>query len=241
MIKIGICDDNENFLEIVTYKIKKSLEKDFDIEYEIYTFTSLESFNEYYESNDLDIVFFDVMVGSTNVMDWSIDKFKNDNIQLIFMTAYPQCAYNISETNCCYYLIKSRIDDTTLKKAFTHAFENISNTNNSYLTIKANNGYNTVKIDDILYIESLSNNVIFHIKNIDSIESYASLKTIQEQLPKSFLRCHNSYIVNMNHVVRYYPYSFVLDSNDEVPIPVKKYKEAVKEYKEFLKNFKGEL
>ena len=241
MIKIGICDDDENFLEIITYKIENCLKKEFNIDYQIFTFSSLESFIKYYESNKIDIIFFDIMINSKNIMNWSINRFQSDNIQIIFMTAYPQCAYNISETNCSYYLIKSRIDNTTLKKAFTRVFKNLSSSNHLYLTIKASNGYSTVKIDDILYIESLSNNIIIHIKNQGSIDAYTSLKKAQKKLPVNFLRCHHSYIVNMRHITGYRPYFFMLDSNSEIPIPVKKYKDIIQEYQEFIQNFKGEL
>lgn len=59
-----------------------------------------------------------------------------------------------------------------------------------------------ILLDDIRYIESIDHNCILHTEG-GLIETGASmtLKTLEALLPSPrFIRCHNSYIVNLNHV-----------------------------------------
>ena len=57
MIKIAICDDSSEFVEILTYKIKNALSKLIDIDYSVASFTDLDTFKQYYDNNRVDIAF----------------------------------------------------------------------------------------------------------------------------------------------------------------------------------------
>lgn len=236
MVKILVVDDQIEYREIAQQKIMKCMSKYFAMECSIACFGDLESLKQYLENNKVDIIFLDIMINDENSMDWSIKNIKNNYTQIIFMTSYPQCAYNLSETNCCYYIIKSRLNDDILTNAIRRALQNTIKKDPNLTIVKSGSKSYIINFQDMLYIESLNNNIIIHIKNKNSITIYSTLKEYSECVPPNFLRCHKSYMVNMNHITGYEPHKFIIDNNKDIPIPPKKYNNMINIYQNYLHN-----
>lgn len=236
MIKIAICDDEKSYQEIIGYKIEQCLQSRFEMECEICRFNKLDDLKEHIENNIIDVVFLDIMVNDENAMDWSIKNLQNKYTQIVFMTAFPQCAYNISEANCCYYLVKSRLTEETLTKALQRALQKTTKKDPNLTIVKSGNRNYTVNYQDVVYIETFDNNITLHLINRDNITIYSSLKEYAQKLPPNFMRCHKCYMVNMNHITGYEPHKFILSLGYTVSIPPKKYKSVVKTYENYLLN-----
>lgn len=235
MINIVICDDEKEYQEIIAFKINQCM-KAFDMDFNIKCFDKLTELKKHIEKNKTDIVFLDIMVNDTNSMDWSIENIKSKYTQIIFMTSFPQSAYNISETNCCYFLIKSRITEENLTKALKKALQKNTKKDPNMTLIKSGSKNYIINFQDILYIETFNNNITLHIRNGENITIYSTLKEYAEKLPPNFLRCHKCYMINMNHISGYEPHKFLISTGEEVPIPPKKYKLIIKSYKNYLVN-----
>ena len=88
-----------------------------------------------------------------------------------------------------------------------------------YIRIMARGRVIEILADDIRYIESREHNCMIHMGK-ELIETGASmtLTALESLLPSSlFMRCHNSYIVNLSHVESV-DKAFVLKSGEKVPI-----------------------
>lgn len=186
MIKIAICDDSIEFNEILSYKIKNALSKLIDIEYTVTSFTDLDTFKEYYDNNRVDIAFLDVMVNDRNAIDWSISNLKNSYTQSVFMTSYPQCAYNLSETNCCYFIIKQKMNDESITNALRKALKNTTQKKNNMTIVKSGSKNIAVNFNELIYIETFNNNLVLHITNEEPITIYSTLKEYEKTLPPNF-------------------------------------------------------
>ena len=236
MIKIAICDDSSEFDEILTYKIKNALSKLIDIDYSVASFTDLDTFKQYYDNNRVDIAFLDVMVNDKNAIDWSILNMRNNYTQSVFMTSYPQCAYNLSETNCCYFIIKQKMNDEAITSALRKALKNTTQKENDMTIVKSGNKNIAINFNDLVYIETFNNNLVLHISNEEPISIYSTLKEYEKALPPNFLRCHKCFMVNMNHIISFEKYEFKVTSGNEIPIPPKKYTKIVDIYKDYIEN-----
>lgn len=236
MINIVICDDELSYQEIMNFKIRQCMQNVFDMEYRIVCFNKLSDLKKHIEKNKTDIIFLDIMVNDENAMDWSIKNIKSKYTQIIFMTAFPQCAYNISESNCCYYLVKSRIDEENLTRALKKALQKNTKKDPNMTLIKSGNKNYIINYQDIYYIETFNNNLTIHLQNMDDITIYSTLKDYADKLPPNFLRCHKCYMVNMNHISSYEPHKFIITSGEMIPIPPKKYKDIINTYKNYLIN-----
>lgn len=91
----------------------------------------------------------------------------------------------------------------------------------------------SVSFDSIIFIESSNSKCLLHCTNGEVHSVYKRLCDIEEELCDSrFLRCHQSYLVNMNHIVCA-DKSFETDTGETVLIRQKSLKEMKLRYLEF--------
>ncbi len=236
MVNIVICDDENAFHEIIAYKTKQIMKSKFDMDFNITCFDKLDELKAYIDKNKVDILFLDIMINGENAMDWSIENIPNKYTQIIFMTSFPQYAYNISEANCCYYIAKSKMSDEILYRAIKRALQNTTKKDPNLTIAKSGKHNYIINYQDVLYIETFNNNIMLHLNDGSSITIYSTLKEYESQLPPCFLRCHKCYMVNMNHIARYEPNKFIFNTGETIPIPPKKYNGVIKIYRNYLLN-----
>jgi DNA-binding LytR/AlgR family response regulator len=70
------------------------------------------------------------------------------------------------------------------------------------LCLKSYRDFHYVDTKDILYLQADNNATDFVMKDGTVINTYKTLKTYQQQLPKNFVRVHQSYILNTDYVSR---------------------------------------
>lgn len=106
-----------------------------------------------------------------------------------------------------------------------------------YFNFKCDGEYLRIPFEDILYFESSAKKV--RLQPVKGEKHYffaAKLDDIAGQLPDYFLRCHQSYLVNM-HMIRRLDtqnHVFLLQSNEEILISRRIYREAKERYQRFL-------
>jgi len=104
------------------------------------------------------------------------------------------------------------------------------------LCLKSYRDYHYVDTQDILYLQADSNATDFIMKDGTVISAYKTLKTYQQQLPKNFVRIHQSYILNTDYVSRInYGKSVCTLKLRKVQLPFSKsYRENVDDLKKVL-------
>lgn len=238
MVNILICDDEISYQEILKCKIQKILNDKIGITSQIMLSNSIEDMENILISQNIDIVFLDIMIGEKNSLDWliNITDINKNRSQFIVMTSFPLESYNLSETEHCYFLIKPKMTNEQLQKALVKAINYVTKRNEDKKIIKIGSKNYTIDIQNILYIETYNNNITVHMIDGTSYSIYSTLKAFSDMLSPNFLRCHKCYMVNMNHIKSYQPHKFYIGENDSVPIPPKKYQSIILEYKNYLLN-----
>jgi DNA-binding LytR/AlgR family response regulator len=69
-----------------------------------------------------------------------------------------------------------------------------------YLNIRSERQNKRINLNNTLYIESLADYIKIYTTDLDPIVSKQKISAIQEELPKSFLRIHRSFIINTKHI-----------------------------------------
>lgn len=80
-MNIVICDDDCNYGEVLSEKIKICLGDMFKFNYKIIYTSSLAELKHFLENDKADILFLDIMVNGTNSVDWAIDNLNGNNFQ----------------------------------------------------------------------------------------------------------------------------------------------------------------
>lgn len=196
MLNFTICDDNEN----ISNKLAQMLESifiknNFDAQVLLKTSFPEEVLN--YASNTdvfiLDINLHDNISGLQ--LAEKIREF-NKKAYIIFTTAhleYVMIAYKVKTFD---YLAKPITLDR-LEETIIRLFNDISHTPTEYIKI---DGKNTlINPKNINYIEKEGMKLIFHSDNRD-YSTYNSFNKVENCLPENFIRCHKSYIVNIDNI-----------------------------------------
>ncbi len=142
------------------------------------------------------------------------------NFDLIFTSNYEQYALKAIHLNPIDYLVKP-IDPQELQKAvhkvvahfqkpieqqmetLLHKLNHPSKPVNK-IAMPTIEGLQIIAINTLIYCESSSNYTTLYLKNTQKIVVSKTLKEIQEMLEDySFIRCHHSYLVNINEVSKY--------------------------------------
>lgn len=97
--------------------------------------------------------------------------------------------------------------------------------------------YIHIPYQNITYFDSDKKKVTLHLR--DKSRTYcftAKLEDIQKKLPNNFLRCHQSYLVNLEEVRRVdlEEKVFILNNDDDVLISRRQFKAVKERYKQFV-------
>lgn len=93
-----------------------------------------------------------------------------------------------------------------------------------------------ISLANILYVESNKTNIYMHTKQ-EVISFRYKIQDLELILVYPFIRCHQSFIVNMYYITSMQRYSLQINHSISIPIS-KKYSQAVrKKYQEYLDTF----
>ncbi|MBN1650754.1 MAG: LytTR family transcriptional regulator DNA-binding domain-containing protein [Bacteroidales bacterium] len=88
---------------------------------------------------------------------------------------------------------------------------------------------------DILYCKCNYTSTTFHLVNNDFVVVSKGIKAIEKMLKgDGFIRSHQSYLVNINHIIRLDKadnYKLVLSNNEKLPTAIRRRKEMMKTLK----------
>ncbi|WP_420322780.1 LytR/AlgR family response regulator transcription factor [Flagellimonas sp.] len=107
----------------------------------------------------------------------------------------------------------------------------------STICLKSYSDYRYLDTNDILYLKSDNNATDFFMTNGTVVSAFKTLKSYEEMLPSSFIRVHQSYIINSRYVsgINYGKCTCTLRNNKDEELPfTKTYKEKVDVLKEML-------
>ena len=200
MIKFAMIEDDKNLLNDL-YKILESIfmKYDFDAEIVFYS-TDVNELLNYIKNYKVDVLFLDIDLKS-NLSGLEIAELvrsSNKDCYIIFETAhleYGLIAYKYKTFDfICKPVTLQRVEECVLR-----LFDDISGLTKKFVRI---NNKNTIIAEaDIKYIKKDGMKLIFHTENRE-YEIYSSFLKIQGSLPSNFVRCHKSFIVNIDNVTK---------------------------------------
>ena len=212
MLHFVICDDNLNILD----KLEKMLENiftknNFDAKVS-FTSDNSDKILEYIKSNPSDVLLLDINLKSNKSgleLAEEIRKVKK-NSYLIFTTGHLEYAMVAYKYKTFDYIAKpityDRLEDTIIR-----LFDDINGLNKRYL--KIDNKNTLIDESEIQYIKRDGMKLIFHTSTRD-YDTYSSFNKFQDKLPKTYIRCHKSYIANINQIKDIEPVSGTITFKD---------------------------
>ena len=195
--------------------------------------------SEALETTAVDLIFCDINMPDCNGVDFVRTLPADRRPMVVFTTAYSEYAVEGFKLEAVDYLLKPfgfdefnravqrvrSLYDLVHNRRNTPAEEEtgvaLQQDNREFLSVKTDHMVSLVKLENILYLESMGEYVRIHTAEGKTLTTLYRLKNMETVLPAdSFMRVHRSYIVNLRRIAGYAKgrIFFSTDERDSVPI-----------------------
>ena len=229
-MRIAICDDEKQICELLKEKIQRYYFAK-DTGFSIQIFESGEKLLEY-DLECIDVLFLDVDMPGKNGMDTAkAIREQNNDMLIIFLTAYSEFVFESFKVEAFRYLVKP-LKNQELWETLEAAQKKLCEAE-EHLNFQFQNEMYSVRYSDIIYIEGMRDKIWIYCKNA-TYRWRGTLKSLGERLNgKSFFQVHRSYIINMNKIKKYNSQTIMLEGGYEVPVSKYRLNEFKEEYIKF--------
>lgn len=199
---------------------------------EIDTFPSAESFLFAWEDKkSYDVLFVDIQMKAMNGMEMAKKIRENDkNVAIVFTTGITDYLEEGYEVEALHYLIKP-ISEEKVRTCM----DKVKNRNQQkkFLLLEINGELTKILEEQMVYIEARGHktiaelNVSIERREFCKVELNESFSKVEKQLDeKKFVKCHRSYLCNLEWVHHIDKTSVHMDSGSEIPVSRRAYPEV---------------
>ena len=216
MIKAVIVDDEQDSIDIL-----KALVNTFLDHVEIIgSATDIKTAYTLIKSHEPELVFLDIEMGSNTGFDL-LELFDDTNFRLIFVTAHEKFALRAIRFSALDYIVKP-VSPNDLKRAVDRLesagapkdqgkkvkqmFTNLltENIGHHKLTLPTIDGFEFVKISEILYCKADGSYSHFYLTNKQKLTTSKNLKYYSEILTEhAFYRIHSATLINLMYLKKF--------------------------------------
>lgn len=238
MLTIAVCDDNIQFARTLVSKIRKlcaTMVPERILCNVITEFSSADDVIHFVKHNNVDLLFLDIEMPERNGFSLAAElkKFHPDMV-IVFVSAHENLVFKSFDYSPLNFLRKSYLE-RELSHAFSKAIEQCIYTKDT-LDFSTTEGEITLRVKDIIYIESQKNYVCIHLCN-NTYKCRSTLSQVEQCVMRfDFFRPHAAYLVNLDNIERLTGNStLIMKNGDIVSISQRRYTEFKNCYSKFIR------
>ena len=151
-----------------------------------------------------DVVFLHIDDNEFNAFDTisELHQFAQELPLFIAVSKTKSHAFNAIKQNCFDYWLMPCLEYDVCK-SIMRIKKSLGKLNQPQkLCLKSYRDFHYVDTDEIMYLKADNNSTDFFLTDGTKLNAYKSLKKFEQQLPDSFVRVHQSYMLNIKHVAR---------------------------------------
>ena len=229
-MRIAICDDEEIYrVELKTILDKLLINVDYDID----TFDDGRQLMESFSKAPYDLVFLDIEMPAVDGITLAKSiRSRSENVFIVFLTGHIEYALEGYEVNALRYLTKP-VDIGKLKEVIRYVQEKQGSARQ--LIIREDGEEILIDIGDVIYMESMNQNVRIVSAKGEHIIRY-NIGDFEEQLKNDgFFRIHRGYLISLSKVKKLVKSDVIMEDGTALPVSrsnLKPLKEALYAYVE---------
>ena len=164
-------------------------------------FESAEAFLfRYAEEKDFEILLLDIEMGRMDGVELARQvRRENEDVQIVFITGYPEYMAEGYEVSALHYLMKP-VEEEKLLRVLDRAAKRLERTGRALL-LPVDGEIRRIRTDSVLYVEAFSHSVSI-VTSGETVRVRKSLSEMEGLLGEGFVRCHRCYLVNLKAVLR---------------------------------------
>jgi len=228
-INIALCEDDANDAHTLRRIVAAS-----GISADTHVYENTEQFLSSFRAHMFQLVFLDIYFeGSADGIDTALKIRELDpDVWIAFTTSSPDFATFGYKVHAQQYLTKP-LDEEEVLLLLSRAADYFDKMSDEiFVTIERKK--RGIRQSEIRYVEVFNKKCMIHLAS-ETIETYLSLEDMERQLTlPSFLRCHRSYIVNMDYIQGDDGRDFIMQGGEKVYIGHLIQWKTRKAYQEYL-------
>lgn len=236
-LRIAICDDDRNDLERVLSLVQIYLDEK-NIQAEVKVFDHPDALVEECENYRPHIYILDIVMPMVTGIQAARElRWNQPDAEIIFATSESSYALESFDVNPINYILKP-IQKDKLFPTLDKAVSRVDISSEKSVIVKVKGGLQTLRLDEILYMEYRNHVVSYHLYD-GSIISTPTLRIgFAEYLEdnykgKDFVRCHESIAVNVSAIDRLNKTDITLRNKELIPVSKSRYTEVMDSYMDF--------
>lgn len=239
-MKLAVCDDDARILSCFE-KIFSQQRLTDNLEWSL--FSDADSLLEACGSTEFDLIYMDIMLGEASGIETARKAFSLiPSVRVVFVTAHPldycqKIFGNIGQGRRPFGFITKPMDESEILKYICLALEEMDSSVRFLVFSRWGVEYQ-LALSAVWYIESEGRKAYIHCGD-SSIEVYDKLGTLWEQLDDRFVRCHQSFIVNLDRVTDMRRDALVITRGDGTEHPIRISRNRQKETRLKYFEYKG--
>lgn len=217
MIRIAIVEDEQEYVNTLKQYLDR-YRSEHNSDFQIYVYPDgLDIITDY--TAEYDIILLDIQMKHLDGMK-TAQKIRelDEDVIFIFITSTVSYAVQGYMVDALGYVLKP-VPYLSFSQILKKAVNQVTKRRvKDYMHIEVDSGYLRLDISQIYYIESQRHNIIVHTEKGDFMTAGPLKKTESLLSLKGFSKCHNAYLVNLNHVTGILQNNVLLSGNNQLPV-----------------------
>ena len=215
MLQLSVCDDEKVFRSDLRKILGTELEL-CGIDYHISEFTSGEELIAGLEKADCQILFLDIeMKGIDGVEAARRLRETKRQMEIIFVTSYADFVFQGYEVRALNYILKP-YEPEKIAAVLRTALEALDIEAEKYYVIDQRGGSIRVPLSSVKYFSS-DRRTVHAVTTEQEYTFYEKLSDLETELPDTFVRIHNRYLVHLKYLEAVRQNTAVVDG-EELPV-----------------------
>lgn len=202
MLNFVLCDDEINMLNKLSILFEKAfLKNDFNAQISLKT-SDYKEVLSFMSCNIVNVVVLDIEFKNSNIngIDIANEIRKiNKDCYIIFITSHFEFLMEAYDCKTFAYLFKNSLNINTLSDTLNRLFDDVYGSSKKFVKIDSKGTF--IDLNDIQFIEKSGMKLIYHTLH-GCFHTYSSFNMLMQSLPSNFVRCHKSFIANINNIVQ---------------------------------------
>ena len=232
-IRVAIIEDSQDDLANCLSLLER-YGKEKNVTFDIQSFDSGDAFLMRFKSQ-YDFIILDINLSVMNGIDVARNvREKDEEVVIMFATNLAKYATRGYEVDAIDFVLKP-LNYASFYLRLEKVMKKLSKKNDYFLVVPCDGGFNKININDVLYVEVISHDIIFHMVNNEKITTSGTLKKYEEQLKKYwFIRCNSCYLVNAHKIKRVEKLDIQLVNDATIAISHPKKKSFMESFRNYV-------
>lgn len=215
-MRIAVCDDQKNDRQKLLDYLKAELDR-LRMTAEFFTYENGEALLAAASQISFQIYFLDIFMEKTDgVAVARTLREKGVGSAIVFITSSREYFAEGFEVGAVHYLVKP-FKEADISIAFERCLKQVGKAER-YIEIMANRTRKRILFSELIWVESKDKVCCLHLKS-GEIRSYIHLDELEQRLDDPrYLRCHRSFLINMDLVSRVEKNWFYTIDNAQIPM-----------------------